>query len=346
MDEVFFPRITPDPSLLSPDANTQGDVLDQESYNDLYILAGEEGLPYFARLGGHGEVELYLVFESVDSFSEQTRDAVSVEFKTYQNRLLAVIWTLSDPLHPLGFPLSFDIQKEDDRYMALKLLEQPYTQLHYLAYEDEQLTHIYSEAIHFSKGEVSQAQEMIRSLYAGTPHTLPKEAEVREEATETIPAISLPVSVLKETGTAYVLHYSRMLSALGEEAAQHLLMSTVQQAVWVMRRHARSDVREASFTVWAAEREELLYLVVTPSLSLLFEVIHTSGDESNPFSRFLLTLPAFIRSEQAAPLKLGAFPLLRYESGRLYHLELDVQVQAHLSRLHEEAFSGVSNPYL
>lgn len=345
MDKDFYPLITPDQSLPSPDEKTQGDVLDQALFQDLYGLAGEAGLPYFARLNGAGEVELYLVFESVDAFSAQTRDAVSIEFKTYRSKLLAVIWTLSDPLQPLGFPLSFDIQKTDERYMAQKIIEQPYTQIHYLAYEEGWLTHIYTEAIHFSADEVSRAQDMVRSLYEGTPDALPQDAQVREEETETIPATSLPSQVLGETGVAYILHYNRMITAHGGEAAEHLLMSAVQQAVWVMRRHARSDVRESSFTVWVAEQKELLYLVVTPSLSHLFETIHQSDDEANPFSRFLLTLPEFVQSGDASPLRLGAFPLTRYESGKLYHLELDEQTQELLSSLHEKAFSGFPDPY-
>ena len=132
---------------VSPDEQTQGEILDKEKFHDVYKLVEEDGLPYFARLNGRGEVELYLVFETVDAFSEQTRDAVSVEFKTYQNKLLAVIWTLTDPLQPLGFPLSFDIRAVDERFVALTILQQPFTTLHYLAYENGQMTHIYSEDV-------------------------------------------------------------------------------------------------------------------------------------------------------------------------------------------------------
>ncbi|WP_312116625.1 hypothetical protein [Brevibacillus reuszeri] len=346
MENEFFPQLTPDSTLLSPDEQTQGEILDKEKFHDVYKLVEEDGLPYFARLNGRGEVELYLVFETVDAFSEQTRDAVSVEFKTYQNKLLAVIWTLTDPLQPLGFPLSFDIRSADERFVALTILQQPFTALHYLAYEDGQMTHIYSEAIHFSEDERIRANGMIRSLYDGTPESMPEEAEVREEDTQTISALSLPASVLEETGMAFVLEYNRMMATHGEEEAQHLLMSTVKQAVWVMRRHSRSEVRDSSFTVWAAEQAERLSLIVTPSLSHLFEVVHMSEDEANPFSRFLMTLPEFVQTEDAAPLQLGAFPLLRYENGQLYHLELDEVVQQHLAKLFTQAFPGILNPYM
>jgi len=345
MAEAYDPPIEPDAALASPDGETAGERLDPERFADLYRLAGEEGLPYFARLNNRGETELYLVFESVDAFSEQTRDAVSLEFKTYRNRLLAVIWTLSGPLEPLGFPLSFDIQQAEERHMALRILRQAAVELHYLAYEDGSLTHIYTESISFSKQEIERAEGMIRALFAGTREELPQEAEVREEETETIHALALAAEVLQEAGVAFVLHYRRMLDQHGEEQAQQLLMRAVQQAVWVMRRHARSEVRESSFTVWAAEQGEYLSLLVTPSLTGLFAVVHPSEDEANPFARFLMALPAFVRCEDGIPLQLGAYPLLRYENGRLYQLELDEKVQARLSELHQKAFSGEDDPY-
>ncbi|MGG4442411.1 hypothetical protein [Brevibacillus fortis] len=346
MNEEFYPPLTPDDTLRSPEESTQGEVLDPVVYHDLYKLAEEEGLPYFVRLSGTGEVELYLVFESVDTFSEQTKDAVSLEFKTYQNKLLAVIWTLSDPLNPLGFPLTFDIVRADERSMALRLIEQPYSSIHYLAYADSELIHIYSESISFSPAEVARTREMIQALYEGTPDTLPDEVQVREEETESISAMSLPASVFTESGMAFVLRYKHMRDVHGEEGAQHLLMSTVQQAVWVMRRHARSDVRDTSFTVWAAEAGDYVMIILTPSLSHLFEVVHMSEDEANPFSRFMMTLPEYVQTQDASPLQLGAYPLLRYESGRLYHLELDEDVQMHLAQAFAKAFPGTPVPYL
>ncbi len=345
MAEAHEPQIDPDVTLASPDESTQGECLDPVRFHDLYKLAGEEGLPYFARLNAQGVAELFLVFESVDAFTEQTRDAVSIEFKTYQNKLLAVIWTLSDPLQPLGFPLSFDIREAQEREMAQSMLRQESTPLHYLAYEEGSLTHIFSESITFSKEEIERANGMIQALFDGTQGELPLESEVREEVTETISALSLPKPVLMEEGIAYVLDYRRMLESMGEEEAQHLLMRTVQQAVWVMRRHSRSEVRDSTFTVWAAEQGERLSLVVTPLFSHLFEVIHMSEDEANPFTRFLMTLPSFLLTADVSPVRIGAYPFLRYEKGRLYHLELDERMQQRLSELHQEAFSGDINPY-
>jgi len=343
--QPFRPEVVPDPSLRSPTAATQGEVLDATNFADLYRLAGEEGLPYFARLNAAGDVELYLVFESVDAFSEATRDAVSVEFKTYRDKLLAVIWTLHDPIQPLGFPLAFDIKRPEEHHMALRMLEQEQTLLHYLSYEAGLLTHIYTEAITFSPQEASRAKAMIRSLYEGRTEDVPSEAAVQEEAVQTISALELPDQVLEETGVAYLIDYARLRQKHGDEGAQHLLMSAVQQAVWVMRRHARSEVRETAFTVWAAEQGEQLRLIVTPSLSHVFEVVHMSADEANPFARFLLALPEFVRTEEAVPLEWGAYPLIRMENGRLFHLELDEAVQEKLQHLFASRWPAASNPY-
>lgn len=322
-----------------------GEVLDPVRFADLYRLAGEEGLPYFARVNGEGEVGLFLVFESVDSFSESTRDAVSIEFKTYRNKLLAVIWTLSDPLEPLGFPLAFDIKKEEERYMALRMVKQPVTQLHYLAFEDGQLTHIYTEEISFTPEEAKRAEEYVRYLYEDKGESLPQEAEVREEPISTLPATSLSDQALAEQGVAYVLRYDRMRKKHGEEQAQHLLMSTIQQAVWIMRRHSRSEVRSSSFTIWVAEQGEMLHLFVTPGLFHLFEVVHTSEDEANPFTRFLLALPEFVETREGSPLSMGAYPILRYDAGRLFHLELNEETQRHLAALQSQLHPGEANPY-
>ena len=345
MSEEFAPRIEPTPGLASPNRETMGEVLDEKQFADLYELAEAQGLPFFARINSQGEVELFIVFESVDAFSEQTGDAVTLEFKTYRQTLLAVIWTLSDPLQPLGFPLAFDIAKTEERYMALQMLEQPHTLLHYLAYEQGCLTHIYTEPIHLSAGEVNHARQMVRSLYEGK-EDLPADAEVQEEEAQTIPAVCLPAAVLQEQGVAYVFDYGRMLRELGEETGHHQLMSTVQQAILVMRRHAYSEVRESSFTVWVAEQASRLYLLVTPVLTHLFAGTNQPGDEANPFSRFLGSLAAFEQSEEASPLQLGAFPILRYEGGKLYHLEIDGHTQDLLARLYAESYRQGSNPYL
>ncbi|WP_339166341.1 hypothetical protein NSQ24_18220 [Brevibacillus sp. FSL L8-0520] len=344
--ESFRPALIPDPKRVSPTSDTQGEVLDSAVYSDLYHLAETEGLPYFARMSAAGDVELFLVFESIDAFSESTRDAVSVEFKTYRNKFLAVIWTLTDPLDPLGFPLSFDIKRTEDRGMALRMLEQAEVPLHYLAFEEGRLTHIYTEGITFSPEEARQAHAMVEALFFDRADELPHQAEVQEAAeAQSVPLSFLSDAKLEEKGTAYLIDFMRLQDKHGADEAQHLLMSTVHQAVWVMRRHARSEVRERSFTVWAAEHDGLLRLIVTPEMSDLFEVVHLTEDEANPFSRFLFTLPEFLSTEDAVPLRHGAYPLIRMEAGRLYHLELDETSAERLGAIFDRLYPGELNPY-
>lgn len=349
MIEHDRPETALDPALRSPSAETLGEVLDRTAYADLYRLVEGEGLPYFARLNGEGDVELYLVFESVDAFSEATRDAVSIEFKTYKEKLLAVLWTLHDPQNPLGFPLSFAVQDPAERRMALRLIVQGETPVHYLAFTDGQIIHIYTETITFSEAERRQAEGYVRRLLAGEPRieAEPAEGEVAEEELSSIPAAQLSDQLLQEGGVAYLFAYRRMKARYGEEEAQHLLMNTLRQAILVMRRHARSDVRESSFTVWAGEREDTLALYITPDLYTLFDPVHHAEETAHPFTRFLLALPDFLEVQEGVPLLAGAFPILRYDAGKLFHLELDEAFQHRLARLFARMAAGnqAANPY-
>lgn len=336
MTELFRPVFRPDETRSSPSAATMGDTLTEAAFSDLYRHVRDEGLPYFTRVNNSGDVELYLVFESIDAFSDATRDAVSVEFKTYRHALLAVIWTLVDPREPLGFPLSFDIKQQDQRYMALRMVEQPELWIHYLSFSDGEITHIYSEASTFSNKEKEQVNQLIRYLFEEQPDEQQKPAqahEVKEEELISISAATLADDVLEEAGTAYLIDFGRLAAEQGEEGAQALLMNTVQQAVLVMRRHSRSEVRESAFTIWAGEQQGALWLFVTPMLYSLFEVVHSSEDEANPFARFLYALPFYLETVDASPLECGAYPILRYENGKLYHLELDELTATRLAEL-------------
>lgn len=347
MGDAFWPVIMADPTLCSPSEETQGDVLDQQSFADLYQLVKEEGLPYFTRLRADGDVELYLVFESIEEFSEATSDAVSIEFKTYQDKLLAVIWTVTDPIHPLGFPLTFDIKKETDRFMALRMLEQAAVQIHYLSFENDRITHIFTEEATFSAQETERTQGYIRRLYEGKSSNHDAEAEeVKEEPIRSIDADTLAEQVLLEKGVSYSLHYGTLANREGQEAAQNLVMGTVHQAMLVMRRHARSEVRESSFTVWVAQQEETLAVIISPALDHLFAAADTFEEGANPFSRFLQELPEFLETKDVSPLQLGAYPILRYQAGRLFHLELSEETQHHLAHLYEKERSSAANPYL
>ncbi len=343
----FRPTVVWDPSLVSPSARTMGEWLPPDTFADLYRLVRDEGMPQFARVDAEGNVELYLVFESVDDFSEATRDQVYLEWKTYRDHLLLIVWTLNDPKNPLGFPVPLAVRESRDRYMALRFLDQPETWIHYLAYSDERLLHIYSEAIQFPPGEKQRVEEMIRRVWEGKTDTAEDAAddEVREEPVHSVPAVTLSDDVLGEDGVAYVLDHARLTERHGAHQAEELVMGAVNQALWVMRRHNRSEVRECSFTIWVAEQAPHLFVMITPGLHDLFEVVHESEDEANPFSRFLLRLPEFVETREASPLSLGAYPIMRYERGRLYHLELDDSVTDKLVALHARLFPGQPSPY-
>lgn len=347
MKGQFRPEIVPDPQIVSPSPATVGEFLDEADFRDLYRLAGEEGLPYFVRLNGEGTVELFLVFENVEAFSEATSDAVSIEFKTYQNKLLAIIWTLSDPMNPLGFPLSFDIAKEEDRFMALALIGQPETPIHYLSYTDRRVLHIYSETITFSQAEREWVEGIIRRLYEEEQVEEAPAEEVRETELATVPVSVLSDEMLREQGIAYEFRYPGQLQQSEEEEEQALLMNTLQQSLLVVRRHARSEVRESKCTIWAGQDREKITLFITPDLSMLFQDSRITDGEANPFSRFFGDIPSYQGNRPDHPLMRGAYPILRYESGQLFHLELDESTQERLSRLFDSVgwSAQISNPY-
>lgn len=346
-----MPHIQPDPSLCSPDSETLGEILPPADFHDLYRLAQNDGLPYFARIDAVGDVELYLVFESVEAFSESARGDVSVEWKTYRDKLLAVIWTSSDPVEPLGFPLSFDVREERDRYMVLRLVQQPSTFLHHLALEAGQLIHIYTETFSFSAAERERVAQKVRQLLTGdggeesSDSSADEVEEVKEAEMISVAADTLSDQTLQENGVAYLFDYAAMCRQHGDDQAQLLLMDTLNKALLVMRRHARSEVRERSFTVWVGEMPPYLSLVVTPELYDLFEVVHTSEEEANPFTRLLLALPQFVETRELKPLAIGAYPIIRAERGRPFHLELTEAFQNRLRRLFAQNWPETANPY-
>ncbi len=342
------PERVPDPTLPSLSQMTLGEVLDPRVFTDLYRLVRDEGLPYFARLDSRDEVELYLVFESIDAFTAAARDAATIEFKTYRQKLLAIIWTMDDPHNPLGFPLAFEIDKSEDRYKALRLIEQPTVTIHYLVYADEQITHLFSETTSFSAEEKARVEADIVRLFAADP-------EVRVES---VPAASLSDEVLQERGHAYVLSYQVIVQDKGAEAAQDYVMNAVNQANLVMRRHARRAVREADYTIWVAEQGDQLIVYVTPLLTALFaegasdssetpepQAITGVNEASNPFVHFLAALPECVAVKEISPLEQGAYPIMRYADGTLYHLELDEQTTKRLASLAVRSGHAPRNPY-
>lgn len=343
----YRPKIVPDPVAISPGIATVGEFLDETEYADLYRLVSEEGLPYFVRLNDAGTVELFLVFESVEDFSEATSDAVSIEFKTYRQKLLAILWTLTDPQNPLGFPLTFDIDKDTDRFMALALIEQKETPVHYLCYTDRRILHIFSETITFSQEERKRVEGYIRRLYEKeqVEDMAAREEEIREGELTSIPASSLPDELLRQDGTVYRFQSFAPSEQNEQQELEAHLMNTLHQALLVVRRHARSEVRESKCTIWAGQDPKAISLYVTPDVTALFQDV--AQGEADPFTRFFQEIPAFVESKAETPLIHGAYPILRYESGQLYHLELDESTTQRLRRLYAQfgLSDSSTNPY-
>ncbi|MFM1653993.1 hypothetical protein ACI7RC_18100 [Brevibacillus sp. B_LB10_24] len=329
----------------SPSEETLGEILPPGPFADVYRAGKVDGLPCFARLNAAGAVELYLVFESIDAFSELTEGAVTADWKTYQRRLLAVIWTRNDPVQPLGFPLSFDMTAEQDQQMVRGLLEQPQTQLFHLALLDDQLIHVFTDEIRFSAAQKREVEQMIQRLSAPVRHdddeSAPADSEVREAPIQSIPAAALSDDILVEAGTAYTVDFAHLEQTYGAKQAEAMLMSAVYQALLVMRRHGRSQVRETAFTVWAAQCSPYTSIVITPELSSLF----ADKSDENPFLRLLVQLPGFVEHRRDIPLSLGAFPIMRYERGTLLHVELEEPVIARLAALFARLHPGAANPY-
>jgi len=342
MAEAFFPHIEIDQTRSSPSSHTMGDVLPASEFADLYVTVRDEGLPYFARVNGKGEVEVYIVYESIESFQESTQDVSTIEFTSYRDSLLAIIWTVTDPIRPLGFPLAFHCKNERERFMALQLANQPQTSIYHLLFSDDLLIHIYTETVVFSEKEKHRVVELVQQLYESM-ESVPVPDQI-----PSISAASLPDQVLDEEGTAYIFDYGRLIDRCTEEAASTLLMNTLHQSLLVMRRHSRSEVRESSCTIWVAESENFLSIYITPNLSSLFEADADSEGEANPFARFLCAIPEFVATEKATPLRAGAYPIFRFERSNLYHLELEETIQEKLAGLYETKIekNAGKNPYL
>lgn len=336
--------------LRSPTANTMGDILSEELYADLYAKVRDKGLPYFARVNEAGTVELYVVYEQIEAFHEAMEEHTTLECRTYREKLLMVIWTISDPRHPLGYPLTFDCSDEQERILASTLASQDEIHLHHLWFSGNLLIHIYTDTINWSAGEKRRAKQLIEHL--SEPINKEKGTvlaeEVREEPIASRSAILLPAEQCCKEGIAYLFDYAELVKKHGGETGAHgVVMNALNQALLVMRRHARSEVRETTFTIWVAELSGVLKIYLAPGLSDVFAVVHESEDDLNPFSKFLLAIPEFLRTEETEPLAEGAYPILMFEHSRLYHLELDLAVQQRLGELFAEMYpDAYKNPYV
>ncbi|MBO8170492.1 MAG: hypothetical protein H0Z33_01195 [Bacillaceae bacterium] len=344
------PAISTDPKLASPDQETMGDSLSPDRFSDIYRVAQDEGLSYFYRIDGTGQVSFMIIFDHIDDFAESTSGQVYLEFEIYQKQLLAVIWTMTDPSHPLGFPVKFDMSREEGLFGAIQLLEQDETWIHYLAWQDDDLIHVFSEAITFADSDKENVAENIWNAL--------NQSETEEQTQNAVSLLTidqLDEDDLCQNGMEYLLDYDAMLRRLGqEEKAREQVMGTVSRILEVMRRHPKAMFRESSLTIWVGEKKgtnrsgkktRLLSLAVTSDTAQLYQLNQVEDMDEHPFYTFFLAIPEFVRTGKITPLVTGAYPIIHYQNGQISYLEPDEQVKVRLAQLFDSRYSGEDNPY-
>ncbi|ERM16345.1 hypothetical protein [Brevibacillus laterosporus] len=327
----------------SPDAQTSGEVLSTDFYASLYQVVHEEGYPCFGRLNDQGVAELYLVFEDIDAFSQAVEGLSTVEFRTYKEQLLLIVWTIYDESTPLGFPLSFLPQVPVERTWLHALLEQPDLELFFLAREQDLLVHIFTEVLTLSSTERSNVYQMLQELDARTHNPLILEGADEQEGRNEIiskSALELPDDLLLQQGEAYDFLYQIHLQT-HQDQAEHVLMESLYKALHMLSRHPVSHIREADLLVWVYGNEQTFSIYTSPSLRSMY---HTQQDD--PFLELFRRFPAFQSIREISPLKEGAFPIFQREAGCFYHLELNHEMQNKLARLFSHIDQTSANPFV
>ncbi len=326
---------------------TVGQWLDPVLFNELYQKVWEYGEQYFARMHENGQVDLTIVFQNVDDFGESSGSQILIDYKFYKDSFFLIVWTLTDPKNPLGFPIPFKLTEPHDLLVIKRIFEQVQLWIHYLAIEDGHLIHVFSEAYEIPDTEKHKILDLFDEQQG---------IEIREESEKEEFFVKDTDELLDEQllseGIGYSLDFTSMIKKGNEELAKEKLMSALLQAMMMIKRHPRSDVRESSFLLWVEEKREttsrgedatLLTIYMTPILDELFEVISNDHQEENPFSSVLLGFPEFLTTVQRKPVDYGALPILEYREGAMMHIELEAQFIRRLRSL----YSGEGeNPYI
>lgn len=363
MDQLaaIKPAVTIDVDRKNPGNETMGESLSSVDFPDIYEKVIEEGQTYFYRVDGKGDISFYVIFDSIDDFSQSTESQVYLDFQMYKTQFITVVWTVSDPQNPLGFPVKFDVHKEEDLFAVIQFLQQSETWIHYLAAGEMQedgagdLIHIYSEAITFSAEDKNHGAEMIFHCREWTPEL---EEEDGEDADPTIiSAAEIIDDRLRESGTQYLLDYSELIMRAGdEETAKMKAMGALSRILLFFKRHPSSILRDTSFLTWVGEREgenrngektRILSIAVTPALHDLFPEDNRGNLGENPFAMFYFSFAEFLRTEESQPLHDGAFPIAKYEAEEIYHIEVDETALEKLFAAHRDTFGSTDeeNPY-
>ncbi|WCK55930.1 hypothetical protein PP175_08440 [Aneurinibacillus sp. Ricciae_BoGa-3] len=337
---------------VSPGSVTMGEVLSRTVFTHLYKVADEEGARCFPLMDREGDVELYILFDTIDQFGEQADADVYLEFHQHKNDWIAVFWTVMSPNDPLGYPIAFHTLNDEQRYLAVRFLEQKQVWIHYLAFAGEDLVHIFSEAIDFAAEDKARAENLLLNAYYYKEES---QAEQGEMPQETISGQTLDRGMLLTSGVSFYLDYAALEKQYGEEGAKESVMGAIYRALWMMSRHPKSQARDASFLVWVGQVEgenrngrmtRLLSVTITPSLRGMMKGVHVSEDEENPLASLLMSLAEFLKTEEEQPFAAGYLPIIGYRSGTLQHIEWDDASVLRLKRLFVDSFpNAVLNPY-
>jgi hypothetical protein len=337
---------------VSPGSATMGEALNRAAYAHLYRIAEEEGARCFPLMDREGNVELYILFDTIDQFSEQANADVYLEFHQHKKDWIAVLWTVTSPDNPLGYPIPFHTQDDEYRYLAVRFLEQKHIWIHYLAFADEELVHIFSEAIDFAADDKEKAENLLLEAYY---YEEDPEDEGGEMPQETINGQTLDRGLLLESGLSFYLDYAALEKQHGEEGAKESIMGGIYRALWMISRHPNAQARNSSFLIWVGEVEgenrsgrmtRLLSVSMSPSLRDIIKVVNLSEDEENPMASLLMSLSEFLKTEEEQPFAAGYLPIIGYHSGTLQHIEWDEASLSRLKRLFVDSFpNAVFNPY-
>lgn len=336
---------------ISPDEETMGHILDSEAFADLYEQFDESGQTYFPRLTGTGDVEVVIVHDDIDSFGDLAEADVYIDFARHKQTWIAVLWMVNDPDNPLGFPLSFPVEDDTGRYLAIRMLEQEEIWVHHLAPTEDRIMHIYSESISFPDEEKDEAVEHLLAAYRNDPQV---------EAEEEVPARVVSGSEIDparflDAGFTFYFDYSALLRRLGEEAAREQVMGAVYRALWMMRRHPNPEARAAELYIWvgelhgqnrAGEETHLLSITMTPQLLDVYQIINRSELDANPLATMLMSITEYQMLEEEAPLARGYLPIIGYVDGELLHIDWDEEGIENISSAYEDAYPDKTlNPY-
>jgi hypothetical protein len=333
--------------------DTCGEVLVKDQYFDIYRDVFEEDRRYFARWNESETLDLILAFQSIEDFSESSKSKTTLEFNRHADQFLLIVWTLTDPQNPLGFPIKFNLQDNLQHKAITQLLDQSQLWVHCLASEDEHLVHVYSELLSISEEDQQDGKRLLLSRGEQNDMAVEEGSQTNFNTIEITMDAGYTDDLLTASGIGYSIDLSSLVNKHGEEEARERIMSGIMQALYIVKRHPRSEARESSFFVWAAEADELtqrgegarmLTIYITPPLEHIFEIIHISNDEENPFSRVFLSFTEFLRTEFESPLHRGAYPILTYKQGEIALVQLDGQLQQRLAHLYQTE-RGNNNPY-